>query len=279
MRVVAPGKLVLVGEYAVLDGAPAIVAAVDRGVRCVVEPGEGIVTPGDDRFVRAALVGAAPGRYVFEDDAPVDLGGLKPGFGGSAAATVAAVLAGGLPPRRAYVVHAEVQGGGSGIDVFASLLGGVRRFPDGVEVASLPFIAVWSGASASTGPRVQRYRAWAGRAAFVAQSRALVEAFADEPLRVVREAYAGLKAMAEAAGIAYDTPALARIAELAEDFGGAAKPSGAGGGDVAVAFFPDTETVTAFAAAAAAEGLLPIPVRVAPGAWTGPVAEALPLTP
>jgi phosphomevalonate kinase len=28
----APGKLVLSGEYAVLDGAPAICVAVDRGI-------------------------------------------------------------------------------------------------------------------------------------------------------------------------------------------------------------------------------------------------------
>jgi phosphomevalonate kinase len=274
--IVAPGKLVLVGEYAVVDGAPAIVAAVDRGVRCDVEPGSGIVTPGDDRFVRAALLGAPPGRYVFSDANPVDLAGAKAGFGGSAAATVAAVLAGGLPPRRAYEVHAAVQGGGSGIDVFASLLGGVRRFRDGAVVRSPPFVAVWSGASASTGPRVQAFRAWAGRAGFVARSRALVEAFPTDPLPVIRAAYAELRAMAEAAGIAYDTPALARIAVLADAFGGAAKPSGAGGGDVAVAFFPDPDRLAAFAAAARSEGLLPIPVTVAEGAWTGPLADALP---
>ncbi len=34
----APGKLLLLGEYAVLDGAPALVAAVDRRARAVIEP-------------------------------------------------------------------------------------------------------------------------------------------------------------------------------------------------------------------------------------------------
>ena len=54
-RIQVPGKLVLIGEYAVLDGAPAWVAAVDRGVTCEVWEGEGIEVPQDDRFVRAAL--------------------------------------------------------------------------------------------------------------------------------------------------------------------------------------------------------------------------------
>ena len=48
LTVLAPGKLVLVGEYAVLDGAPAIVAAVDRGVRCVLSPGDAVETPAAD---------------------------------------------------------------------------------------------------------------------------------------------------------------------------------------------------------------------------------------
>jgi phosphomevalonate kinase len=278
MIVFAPGKLVLVGEYAVLDGGGAVVAAVNRGVSCAVSPAAtlAIVTPGDDTFVRAALAGAPPARYTFADWNPVDLGGAKPGFGGSAAATVAAVVAAGLPPARAYAAHHAVQGGGSGVDIFASLLGGVRRFPDGAALDVPAPLAVWSGASAATGPRVARYRAWEGRAAFVAASRALVDAFAAEPIRVTRAAYALLTKMAEAAGLAYDTPAHARIARLAADHGGAAKPSGAGGGDVAVAFLPDPDARAAFAVAAAAEGLLPLPVQLAPGAWTGPVSLALP---
>ena len=36
----APGKLVALGEYAVLDGAPAVVLAVDRYVEAAVGPSE-----------------------------------------------------------------------------------------------------------------------------------------------------------------------------------------------------------------------------------------------
>lgn len=258
----APGKLVLVGEYAVLDGGGAVVAAVDRGVECAVSEGDAVITPGDDRFVRAALQGAPRRRYAFTDWNPTGLP-EKPGFGGSAAATVAATLAAGFPGERAFAVHAEVQGGGSGVDVHASLHGGVTRFPDGAAVACPAMIAVWSGRSAATAGRVARYRAWTGREAFVAASRALVDAFAADPLGVLAEAYARLRAMAREAGLDYDTDAHARIARLAAAHGGAAKPSGAGGGDVAVALFLDPDARGAFARACAGEGLPPIAVTVA----------------
>ncbi len=46
----APGKLVLLGEYAVLEGAPAVVAAIDRRARVRVRPADGdrwrVVAPG-----------------------------------------------------------------------------------------------------------------------------------------------------------------------------------------------------------------------------------------
>ena len=65
IHVTAPGKLVLLGEYAVLDGAPSIVAAVDRGVSCEASasPTLTIETPGgDDRFVRAAIEACLTGE-------------------------------------------------------------------------------------------------------------------------------------------------------------------------------------------------------------------------
>jgi len=270
----APGKLVLMGEYAVLDGAPALVLAVHRGVGCRVEPGPGPVlidTPGgDDRFVRAALetVGAAPGRYHFFDLDPLDLPG-KPGFGGSAAATVAAVLAGGGRGPEAFEVHHRVQGGGSGVDVAASLYGGLLRF-EGGRASPLPAVqpvVVFSGQPARTGPRVERFRAWRdGRERFVGESTALVERFASEPMVAMAEAGALLASMARSAGIAYLTPALEHIAALAVQHGGAAKPSGAGGGDCAVALLPDPEATGSFELACRDAGLVVIPVRPASGA-------------
>ena len=270
ITVTAPGKLVVLGEYAVLEGAPALVAAVDRGVRCEVLEGDGIETPGDDRFVRAALNGAPKRRYRFTDWNPVTLAD-KPGFGGSAAATVAACLAGFGPGgllERALRVHHDVQGSGSGIDVWASVHGGLRAWPHGDAHPIAPLCAVYSGQSARTGPRVKRFQAWGARErqAFARESTELL----DLPLiEALAAGYALLKSMSAQAGIDYDTPALARIAALAADHGGAAKPSGAGGGDVAVACIPDPEARVQFERACALEGLPPIAVRVVGGAHAG----------
>ena len=277
--IVAPGKVLLAGEYAVLDGGSALVLAVHRGVRCTVWPVEGgarvLETPGDDRFAAAGLeaVAAPPARYAFADEDPTGLPG-KPGFGGSAAATVAAVLAGGGRGPEAFEVHRRVQGGGSGADVAACLAGGLVRFRAGAT-ASLPAgravpVVAWSGTPAATGPRVAAYRAWTGdRTAFLDGMEAVVRAFLADPAAAVREARALLAAMTSDAGIDWETPALARIAALAEAVGGAAKPSGAGGGDCAVAFLPDPAARARFEAACASAGFPVIPVRPAPAA--GPV--------
>lgn len=283
----APGKLFLVGEYAVLDGAPAVVAAIDRGVRVEVGPGDSITTPGgDDRFVRAALQAVqGPARaWVFEDWNPTELGGRKAGFGGSAAATAVACLA-GLMERGASLdaleaiavaVHHQVQGSGSGLDVRASVNGWVRRYDAASAGPALddlpPLSVIYSGSSAKTGPRVLRYRAWTDRAAFVDASAELVDRLPEHPVETFDDAWALLCRMGQAAGVDYATPGLQRIVALARDHGGAAKASGAGGGDVAVALIPDADARASFEAACSQEGLTPLSVRIAPGAALEPHA-------
>lgn len=283
MQVLAPGKLFILGEYAVTDGGPALVAAVNRGVACQVSGGDALRTPGDNRFAKATLlaVGAPPRNYSFSDWNPAQLS-EKGGFGGSAAACAAAAVAGTLAAGKpvnealcdlAVQTHQEVQGSGSGMDVRASFHGGLRRYHGqkvGPPMQGHPFVAVYSGTSAQTGPRVQRYKAWSDREAFVRDSAALLALFAIEPCSALSQAYDLLRTMARLAGLAYDTPALSRIAALAEAHGGAAKPSGAGGGDVAIALVPDPKARASFTAACALEGLTPVPIRLAAGAKEGP---------
>lgn len=160
VRADAPGKLFVSGEWAVLRGAPALVAAVDRRVRVeiaqadgdgvVVESlaedraervdGAGPVPAGDAGVVVAALRAAhrqPAGLFVRIDGRAFVDGGRKLGLGRSAATLVAAVAA--LAPRAArdgvlasaLAANAIFQGGqGSGADVGASVHGGlveVRR--------------------------------------------------------------------------------------------------------------------------------------------------------
>lgn len=255
-RFFAPGKLVVLGEYAVLDGCPALAMAVHHGVACTVTPAatRTIVTPdGDDRFVRAALdaIDAPPACYTFTSEPAVELAG-KPGFGGSAAAVIAALRAGGCPPAELFAtgfsVHYGVQGSGSGIDVAVSAHGGGIRFTNGaVSPVSMPKtpVVVYSGSSARTGPRVALYNAWRDRRDFVQRSRDLVAAFPDDPIPVTQAAWRLLCRMADQVGLAYRTPAIDTLVAMAEDHGGAAKPSGAGGGDIVIAWADDPEALAA----------------------------------
>lgn len=69
----APGKLILLGEYAVLEGAPALVTAVDRYARVTLQP-----VGGTDFMVDAPVVGASAvpfhlrenGKLAFPDSIP-----------------------------------------------------------------------------------------------------------------------------------------------------------------------------------------------------------------
>ncbi len=160
-RLSAPGKVFLAGEYAVLDGRPALVMGVDRRMQAslssqpattLVHAPSGIAwdggpAPEELRFAARAVqlaqrLCAEEGlpqrglRLVFENDFAE--GGVKLGLGGSAAASVIAVRAACAAYGRALTdsealalavaAHFIEQGGeGSGADVAACALGGVQQ--------------------------------------------------------------------------------------------------------------------------------------------------------
>ena len=160
--VVAPGKLMIAGEYSVLAGGEALAMAVEPGVEAAAEPSEvwelaradshvswreGWPVPEDLRFAHAALVAAreelgepmAPLRIVTRTLGGVATGGGKPGAGGSASATVAVVgavfLAAGHALRDHAILgpalrsHLAAQGGrGSGYDIATIVYGGLIRW-------------------------------------------------------------------------------------------------------------------------------------------------------
>lgn len=241
----APGKLVLAGEYSVIDGGPAIVLAINRGVQCTIKNGQGLHTPnGDTRFVDVLHKASLTKHFEFQNWNEVELGdGFKPGFGGSAAACVVACAIAGHPLNQAQELHHSIQGSGSGIDVISSIHGGMLRF-ENQEITVLPPIkpvVIWTGQSAKTGPRVEQYLQYQYRSDFVKNSTELVNAFIEDPIESSTALYQLLVEMSQETGIAYRSPVIEEIHKLAKQYGGSAKPSGAGGGDCMVAFFPDIQ--------------------------------------
>ncbi|AUX43748.1 phosphomevalonate kinase [Sorangium cellulosum] len=283
MIVRAPGKLVLSGAYAVLEGAPALVAAVDRYVLADPErPAEH-----ETEEVRAAIAAGALDRAVWFDasalraEQPAAAGGVggeggterrasrKLGIGSSAAILVATLAArahrAGAPAGApawdaarifadALAAHRRAQGGGSGVDVAASVYGGVLccRLAPGGDLAAAPHalpaglvIEVFaSESSARTSAMLERVRALAAREPEV--HRALLGAAAEGASAAVVAADVGafvaaldrqvdaLAALGDRAGAPIVTPELRRLRRVAAAEGAAFAPSGAGGGDVAL---------------------------------------------
>ena len=275
----APGKAFLIGEYAVLEGAPALVAALD--VRAVAHRAAKSKGP-SSAVVRCAhqrVKGYLEARGV-HDIAPapvVETGGFTMGARklglGSSAAVAASVIgyhltAAGLDPfdprvredalSLALAAHAEAQGGGgSGADVAAAVLGGLLHFQDRkTRSVAMPQWAhigfVDAGAPAVTSRFVAQVKAAAAKQpgayadAIGTLSSAVdqfLTAFRDNPnpatsLAGVRQATQthneGLRALAAMSDAPIMTPAIETIIREAEADGLAAKPSGAGGGDLVV---------------------------------------------
>jgi phosphomevalonate kinase len=155
----APGKLVALGEYAVLDGAPAVVLALDRYAEVSIEPSADVcrltMLAGADAETRFAagessgaplvdLVAAAAPHLRWAatiDSRAFFAAGSKLGLGSSAAvltawagAFAAFARSQGVPvpaPRVETLIelHRQFQGGkGSGLDVAASFTGGAITF-------------------------------------------------------------------------------------------------------------------------------------------------------
>lgn len=177
VTVSAPGKVFVAGEYGVLLGGPAVLAAVDRRLRsrASIRAGSGHLwvrngvelakarleddvhgLPPAVRFAGAAAMAAARslglrGRDVaVETGSDLDAAAGKRGLGGSAAVTAATIAAlyreAGRPVDASDLVervslgiesHRLAQRGGSGADVVAATVGGVIEL-DGLDAADPP---------------------------------------------------------------------------------------------------------------------------------------------
>ena len=315
----APGKLVLLGEYAVLEGAPALVLAVDRRACVSVTPsGHGsweIVSPTLDLRARLRLLG---GKAAWIDAEPPELAWIatllsrfpqierlpacrieldsdafyldhagaraKLGLGSSAALAVALLgalhtLAKSATPTLDEAIHAHraiQHGRGSGIDIAASLSGGLSCFRLGGETAriepmklpdGLRWCCVYSGRPASTGAMLETIAAWRERepTAFTHRNHELatissrgIDAMAANDaaafLSSLHDYADALASFGEAAGADIASREHRAIAAIAADCGCVYKSCGAGGGDVGVTFAVEDTRLRAFAERAAQAG-------------------------
>lgn len=304
------------GEYAVLEGGSALVAAVSRRARVALDPIDASVgvadgsphaasgSPEGGPFPPEVLLTRERAEELFGRvtmDLSLDVSSLrdgerKLGLGSSAAASVATAAAVAAAQGRdveaerheilalALEGHRAVAPDGSGADVIASALGGfvvVSKDEDGIDVEAIEpapsFVwrVVWTGSPARTSDFVRAVKALAEgdrdrydeRMADIDEaSRAFIDAFADddvqEGIAAVRRHHIAQRALGEAAGVPIVTPSLAQAAELAEAEDGAAKPSGAGGGDVAVALFADEASALRFETRCKQAGLILVPMKL-----------------
>jgi phosphomevalonate kinase len=287
----APGKVVLSGAYAVLEGAPALVAAVDRYVVADPRREAEFVTP----EVREALDHRGATRAPWFDaralrDEATD---RKLGLGSSAAILVAslAALELGTEPtlddsalaRRVFdgalSAHRIAQGGGSGIDVAASAFGGVLRFQLPSERGVLPIteqvelpkslvIGVWSSASAAS-TAVMLAGVETLKKERPNEHRAVLDELAgaaDATLRAItgsayiaacRRQLAGLASLGRLAQVPIVTSEVTELDRAAQIAGAAVLPSGAGGGDI-VLMISEKPPPADLEAAARRLGLVPL---------------------
>lgn len=338
----APGKALILGEYAVLYGHPAVVLAVERRLHCRLR-----WQPAAQHTLLATPLLPQPQAFNFNDAGALQwqddaneqrLPFIKPlfdtlegwaelltrqrnqhtlraqieldstafyqqrsqklGLGSSAALTVALFQAwyalkypsSQLDPdqwlNNLICLHRQLQAGhGSGVDIAASLYGGLLvfqlqqlktgsghataqataqalRWPQGLER-----VWIWLGKSASTRHMIEDVELF--RRQFPRQHRqhintmaaistAGVVALQQHDASALQHAIAAYGEAMQAFGEAAEAPIYTddhrRLSALAKASGVAFKPSGAGGGDIALAVATDTAALAGFARQCTAAG-------------------------
>lgn len=320
IRTTAPGKIILLGEYAVLEGAPALVMAVNRFAEVTLE-----VISSDQCKVSAPAVGIknlsfkidSGGKVIFEKsisstllkklsffmaalEAILSSSKCKPnslpsfiitldtsqffttenqklGLGSSAALTVAlfsalsnfrdkSVIIGENHDdllKTSLMIHRLAQGDiGSGIDVAASLLGGMFKYQvTDKNFESLPvyekltipedlhILFIWTEESASTtqfvrrvnelkmdNPHVYETIIWRMKQVCIAGIEAFMQNNPIKFMKSVELYYDEMKALGEESGAPIVSKIHRQIHDIVLENNSAYKPSGAGGGDIGTAF-------------------------------------------
>jgi len=303
----APGKIVLCGEYAVLDGAPAICMAINRRAHATV----GAV---DTDYHTVRTIGYIDGEWKFRTDrngsfewigSEPPAGGLdllqqvwkttgingefdikldtgefldsvshaKLGLGSSAALTTALVTAlfdvtgnpgdAGIQAVKAHRLFQ--QGRGSGIDIAASLNGGVieyRMQESGVGhslpwPAGLEYAVLWSGRPVSTSEKLRKLdegcrdgSSGASMARLIDASEATAKTWvAGSAAELLAEFHRYVDVLRQF-DIDHDLGIFdaghRELADAAAERNVVYKPCGAGGGDTGIVFATDRQAIANF---------------------------------
>jgi mevalonate kinase len=270
----APGKLILMGEHAVVYGHPAIAMAIDRGTTVTLTDRAGPTALDqpwvDDGRLPQALHTVLPAEgvgVIVDSNLPVGVG-----MGSSAALAVALARAslsreGRAAERtevdaRAFAVERIFHGNPSGIDHTVSMRGGALQYQrtdagsvfEAVHLPPLPIVVINSGSAGDTSAQVAK----------VGSRRHEIDGYLvqmGELLKATRPALeaGNITAIGQAwhenhlllRAIGVSTTALDEIVQVALDAGAAgAKLAGAGGGGVVIAIATQPRQVIAAATAA-----------------------------
>ncbi|MFH7595712.1 phosphomevalonate kinase [Streptomyces racemochromogenes] len=164
----------------------------------------------------------------------------------------------------------------------------------GLSVRLLPVPAAvsvhpgWTGQAASTGARIGLLRrtGWRGsddHRRFLLHSERITTAMAGALLRdeapallaAVHDARRLLGELDRRTGLGISTPLLTALCRAAQEAGGEAKPSGAGGGDCGIALLPADASVDGLHRRWTEAGIVPLPLRPCPP----PTTRRAPRTP
>jgi phosphomevalonate kinase len=276
----APGKVMLFGEYIALEGHPSVLVAVDRYAdACVGQqpPARGrrswmVESPDASLAGVNALCEALrlSGWYTVDTSDFLAADGVKLGLGSSAAAlaSLAALAAPHLDATQRFILARDAHNRsqrevGSGADVATSTFGGLllyQKEPFFFERLSpsqlgISLLCVETGLAASTTDLVGRVSAHRQKASVEALFQQMSET-SHEAIRAIRskDALACLsslsrygrlvQALGQETNTALWLDCHEEVEKLAQELGGCAKPSGAGGGDLVLVALPSENEAT-----------------------------------
>lgn len=298
VEILAPGKLFLMGEYAVRHNSPGVVMAVDRLVhlRWLSETDdvrEDMVSQA--RSYTAQLLRLGRPSPCSVDSSVFYHEGDKLGLGSSAAVCAVSVasvfyeagfdISSDEQRKKMWAIAKDVHDGfqgvsGSGLDLAASIFGGFvamdkrRKADDGIFYSwkipeELVLVFCWTASPSSTSSLVDAIDRWSlahmdRHMEISSEMKEVSQGFCHghpdvhQAMEAMDRYGQLMDRLGQQSGVPIFTDLMKELRVRAQEFGGVVKPSGAGGGDFVLAGFDDPAAGVEFADAARRLGTLPM---------------------